>query len=559
MADPKEDIGPSAAESTVALNPVVGINPQEILNAAGIVLRTAGEQPVLFGKHLLSFNRELLDILSGNSELAPAPKDRRFHDRAWGENIFYKTGLQSWLALRKELNAWVDDTSLSAKDKVRAQFVLNLVGDALAPTNMLLGNPSALKRLVETGGMSLLKGAQNFLDDVVNNGGLPKRVDDRPFKLGKNIATSEGAVVFRNDIFELIQYKPLTETVKEVPILSVPPQINKFYISDISPEKSMFRHLLSRGIQVFAMSWRNPTKEHAHWGLENYVRAIYEAIEATLSITGQKQLNISGACSGGITTAALMSHMAANDDDRVRGLTLMVNVLDSSPDDSELGVFISERTIKWAQERSRKQGILAGDDLARTFAWLRPNDLIWNYVVNNYLHGEDPPPFDILVWNDDSTNLPAQLHHDYLEHYMTKPFANPGKVDFMDHKIDLSKVKNDTFMVAGVTDHITPWRACYRTTQLLGGEIDFILSNSGHIQSMLNPPGNPKAKYFVGQDYKPNPEEWFKNSEEIGGSWWDRWADWLSERGGDDKPSPKQLGSNRFVAGDAAPGTYVID
>jgi polyhydroxyalkanoate synthase len=559
MSTQDEQIKEEAAESTVALSPIVGLSRQDLVEALGVVVRQSALQPGLFVKHLTAYGRDLADIAQGKSELTPAVKDRRFQDPAWRDNAVYRAGLQSWLAMRNQLSSWVDGSDLNDIDRTRATFILNLIGDALAPTNSLVGNPSAIKKFIDTGGMSLIRGMSNAYDDLRNNGGLPAQVDKRPFKVGENLATSEGAVVFRNDMLELIQYKPLTEKVHQRPILSIPPQINKFYVSDLTPEKSMFQHLLKQGLQVFAVSWRNPTKQHAQWGLEDYVQSIFEAIDATLKVTRQKNLNITGACSGGITVAAMLSYLSAVKDTRINAVTMMVSVLDPQKDDSEIGAFVSDRAIEFARRRSASKGILSGEDLAQTFAWLRPNDLIWNYVVNNYLHGEAPPPFDILYWNNDSTNLTAKLHSDYLRLYQQQPFANPGSVEFMGKPLDLMQVTHDVFVVGGITDHITPWRACYRSALLFGGKVEFNLSNSGHIQSLLNPPGNPKAKYFSNPNMADTPEEWLENAELLEGSWWVRWGEWLKERSDELKNAPKSLGNKAHPPLDKAPGKYVFD
>lgn len=559
MADAEKELGGKAAETTVALNPIVGVRKEELVKSIGVLLKHTSAQPRLMQKHMTAYGKDLLDIATGKSELGVDPRDRRFQDKTWEQNPFYKAGLQSWLAMQKGLTGWVEDTELSALEKARAQFVLNMVVDALAPTNSLVGNPSALKKFVETGGTSVIRGLKNAYDDLIHNKGMPSQVDGRPFKVGENLATSEGAVIFRNDMLELIQYKPLTEEVHETPFLSVPPQINKFYVNDLSPEKSPFRFLLQNGIQIFAVSWRNPTKENADWGLADYINSLVEAIAVVKKVSRQKKINIAGACSGGITVATLLNHLAAKGDDSVNALTLQVAVLDPQNDDSELGMFVSDEAIAMARKSSAKKGILAGDDLSRMFAWLRPNDLIWNYVVNNYLHGEDPPPFDILYWNNDSTNLPAKLHSDYLSLYEQSPYANPGTVEFMGDMLDLSTVTQDAFLVGGTTDHITPWRACYRTTQMLGGNVEFILSRSGHIQALLNPPGNPKSKYFTNPNLVEDPDDWFAGAETVEGTWWLRWAEWLKERSGEMKKPSKSLGNKAHPPTDSAPGTYVFD
>ncbi|MGV6801082.1 MAG: alpha/beta fold hydrolase [bacterium] len=558
MADTTEEIGKKAADNTTALNGMIGVRRVELMKSLGVLLGHTVKQPVPFTMHLANYGKDLVDILKGTSELAPDPKDRRFQDRTWNDNRLYKAGLQTWLSMRKNLEGWIADSGADPENQARANYILTLVADSLAPTNSLLGNPTAIKRLYETGGASVMRGLQNAYNDLRHNGGMPSQVDSRPFKVGENLATTEGSVVFKNEMLELIQYKPTTEEVYELPLLIVPPQINKFYANDLSPDKSVVKYFLAQGYQMFAVSWRNPSKQHAHWGLENYVQSLIEASDALLKITRKKKFNLSGACSGGITAASFLSELAARGDDRVNSYTLQVCILDGRKEDSDVGLFISDQAIELARKASQKKGILSGEDLSKSFAWMRPNDLIWNYVVNNYLLGENPPPFDILHWNNDVTNLPAQLHSDYLDIYSDKRFANPGEVDFMGHKIDLREVKQDGFMLAAVTDHITPWRACYRNTKLFGGNIDFILANSGHIQALLNPPGNPKSKFFTNSELPEDPDEWLAGAEAQQGSWWPHWAEWLSARAGKMKKAPKSLGNKTYPPISQAPGEYVF-
>ncbi len=558
MAKNTDKLGDRAADTPTALNPIIGVRRADLIKSLGVVLGHAARQPAPLAKHLGNYGKDLFEIVTGDSELAPDKKDRRFQDPTWKYNPLYKYGLQSYLAMRKGLNGWVEDSGVSDADKTRARFVLDIVGDSLAPTNSLLGNPAAIKRIYETGGMSLINGLKNAYNDIRHNKGMPSQVDGRPFKVGENLANTPGAVVFKNDMLEIIQYKPTTEEVYEIPLMVVPPQINKFYANDLSPDKSIVRFMLAQGFQVFAVSWRNPQKEHAHWGLAHYVASLVEASEAVLKITKQKKLNVSGACSGGITTASYLSELAASKNDIVNSFTLQVCVLDGRKEDSEVGLFVTDEAIEASRRHTRKKGILSGDELLRSFAWLRPNDLIWNYVVNNYLMGNSPPPFDILYWNNDSTNLPAQLHSDYMDIYGDKRFAEPGNVDFMDHKLDLTKVKQDSFMVAAVTDHITPWRACYRNVHLFGGKTEFYLSNSGHIQALLNPPGNPKSNYFSNDDLPADADEWLEGAKQVSGSWWPRWTEWLGERAGEKKPAPKNLGNKSFTPISKAPGEYVF-
>lgn len=553
-----EKVGKQAAETTTAVNTLVGFRRGEIVKSLGIMAGYAAKQPKPFAKHLKNYAGEMLKIAKGDSELSPHHRDRRFQDPTWAKNPFYKRGMQSWLALREELNGWIEDSRMHPADQARAKFVTELLTDAIAPTNTLIGNPAAMKKLFETGGGSLVSGLKNAYDDMRNNGGMPSQVDGRPFKVGENLATSPGAVVFKSEMLELIQYQPQTEQVYKIPIMIVPPQINKFYANDLEPNKSIIRFLTKCGYQVFAVSWRNPTRQHAHWGLENYVEALIEASDAVKKVSRSARINVTGACSGGITLALLLSTLAARGDNRVNSYSLFVSVLDGKKTDSEVGLFVTDAAIEAARKHSRKKGILSGEELGRSFAWMRPNDLIWNYVVNNYLLGEAPPPFDILYWNNDTTNLPAQLHSDYLDIFQDRRFRPDKQVVFLDHIVDLSAVTQDGFMVAGVTDHITPWKACYRNVRLFGGETEFILSNSGHLQSLLNPPGNPKAKYFTNKKFPARADRWAEGATEVNESWWIRWNEWLGERSGDMKAAPKSLGNKAHPPISKAPGEYVF-
>lgn len=561
MAKAGINLGGAPSENTVGLNPIVGIAREDLIGAVGVMLRETAGNPMRTLKHVSNFTGEVVKILQNKSELAPDPKDKRFHDPAFRTNPLYRAGMQYYLAVRRSVTDLVKEAEFDELERARANFVTGMILDALAPTNTLIGNPSALKKALDTGGGSLLRGLQNAYDDITKNDGIVSQVDKRPFKIGENVACSRGAVVHRTEIMELIQYTPSTGQVYEIPVLIVPPQINKAYVNDLTAEKSIVKFLVDAGIQVFMVSWRNPTAEHAEWGLGDYVDSLIEASDVILEIAGAKVLNVSGACSGGITTATLLSKLASRNDGRVNSATLMVCVLDPQREDSETGALISKHGLELARQRSRKAGVLEGSSLSRMFAWLRPNDLVWNYVINNYLHGEDPPAFDVLFWNNDSTNLTAQLHSDYLDIYEDQPFRHPGEVTVAGHKVDLTRFRGDAFFVAGVTDHITPWKACYRATQLIGSQnVEFILSQSGHIQALLNPPGNPKAKYFGSEKRPPaSIEQWMgKEAEEHAGSWWPHWRSWLQARSGAQVAAPDTLGSKKHPAGDPAPGQYVF-
>jgi polyhydroxyalkanoate synthase subunit PhaC len=552
-----------AAQNTTALGPLIGLTREDILGAVAVLLRETASDPARLLRHGQEMGGEMLKIMTGLSELAPDAKDRRFMDPAWRYNPFMRAGMQYYLAVQKGAAKWLEELELDALERDRARFVSQIIIDSLSPTNTLMGNPTAQKRLIDSGGMSLMKGLKNAYTDLVHNKGMVSQVDKRPFKLGENIATSKGAVVLRTEMMELIQYAPTTEQVHAVPQLTIPPQINKMYINDLSPEKSVVKYQLDNGIQTFVISWKNPTKEQGIWGMADYVRACREAMDAVGAITGSKTVNVSAGCSGGQTAAVLASQLASENSAQLGALTIMVCVLHPMRTDSEAGSLISEHGIALARQRAAKAGIIKGDDLARGFAWLRPNDLIWNYVVNNYLMGEDPPAFDVLFWNADATNLSASLMGDFLTLFETLAFTKRGEVEMAGHKIDLSKVTSDLFILGGVTDHITPWKATYRSTQLFGSQhVTYVLSHSGHMQAILNPPGNPKAKYYVQKGAGPLPptaDEWLKGAEEVAGSWWPFWMEWLRERSGEKRPAPAQLGDKKHQPLDPAPGRYVME
>src|SRR5438876_5676955 len=545
-------------EAAFGLMPLVGFRGTDLFNISQQVVEQAIKQPPLALKHYTNFLLEMGRLMTGQSTVGPDAKDKRFADEVWKTNPFYRALLQTYVTWQQSLGAFIDDADLDKKDADRARFVLGLFTDTVAPSNTLLGNPVAMKQMYETGGASLVKGLTHMLEDLANNGGMPSQVNMKAFQVGKDLGLSPGAVVFKNEMLELIQYKPTTQQVYRRPLLIVPPQVNKFYVLDLSPSKSLIRYLVANGVQVFAISWRNPTPQQREWGFETYDRAILEAMEAVRAITESPDVNIVGSCLGGMTLATLLGHLAARGDQRVNAVTFLVTVLDTNVE-STMGLFATKETIMAAREASRVKGVLEGQEMARVFAWLRPNDLIWNYWVNNYLIGKDPAAFDVLYWNNDATRLPARLHGDLLGVLQTNAFAHPGTLTVLETPIDLSRVTNDAYIIAGTTDHITPWQGCYATTQLLGGKVKFILSNSGHIQALLNPPGNPKASYFVNERYPADPGQWQAGVQKRAGSWWEDWRDWLGQRSGEQKAAAEELGNEQYQPGTPAPGSYVFE
>ncbi|WP_010488543.1 class II poly(R)-hydroxyalkanoic acid synthase [Pseudomonas sp. S9] len=539
-----------------AQNAISGLRGRDVISTFRVLALQGLKQPVHSAKHLLAFGSQLGRVLVGDTPHKVNPQDSRFSDPTWHHNPFYRRSLQAYLAWQKQLNSWIDESTLSADDRTRARFVSSLLSDALSPSNSLL-NPLALKELFNSGGSSVFKGLNHLLDDLLNNGGMPSQVSKHAFEVGRNLATTPGSVVFRNEMRELIQYKPMSEKQYAKPLLIVPPQINKYYIFDLSPEKSFIQYALKNNLQTFVVSWRNPDPQHREWGLSSYVQALEEALDTCRAITGSKDVNLLGACAGGLTIAALQGHLQAKRQLRkVSSATYMVSLLDSQIESPAM-LFADEKTLEAAKRRSYQQGVLDGRDMAKVFAWMRPNDLIWNYWVNNYLMGKLPPAFDILYWNNDNTRLPAALHGDLIEFFKYNPLTRAGALEICGTPIDMQKVNVDSFNIAGINDHITPWDAVYRSTLLLGGNRRFILSNSGHIQSILNPPGNPKANFFENPKLTSDPRAWYHDAKNQQGSWWPQWLEWIQARSGTERETIMAIGDQNHPQLTDAPGNYV--
>ena len=547
-----------AVEAVLGANPFVGLSARQVVAAAGRLLTRLGLRPRVVARHSARLARDIAVVVAGRSDIAPAKGDKRWSDPAWQENPAYRRVQQIYLAVCATLDRAITDAGLDVKSDLRGRFAMGIVTEALAPSNTPL-NPAAVKRAFDTGGLSWVRGARHLVSDLRHNGGMPRTVDSRPFVVGETLATTPGAVVFRNDVLELIQYTPVTDRVANVPLVYVPPQINKYYILDLAPGRSLIEHMVAQGITWFTVSWRNPSKENASWDLSTYSAALLEALDAVEEITGQPQVHLLGMCAGGMTAAAMMGHLEATGRlDRVRSATLLVNMLDTAAP-STLGSLASRRSIDAALAKARRQGVHSGRDMSRLFAWLRPNDLVWNYAINNWLLGQDPPAFDVLAWNADCTELPAALYEQYLHMYEGNLLREPGGLTILGTPIDLSKIDVDVYCMAGSTDHIVTWRAAYQTTQVLGGHVEFVLSNAGHIQSMVNPVGGQKASFRVGEETGPDPDTWLAAAREVRGSWWEHWAAWLLERSDGDRPAPSELGSAAHPTLDAAPGRYVIE
>jgi len=510
-------------------------------------------------RRLLDLGAEAGRIAIGTSTVAPERRDRRFTDVAWTENPLLRRLVQLYLAGGRTAEQLIGDVDLDGRDEQRVRFLVENLVEALAPSNVPLVNPESAKVAIDTAGLSLVRGGVRLVKDLAAAPRIPDMVDTSGFELGGNVAATPGTVVLRTEVFELIQYAPQAAEVYEVPVLIVPPTINKFYAIDLAPGRSLVEHSVQQGRQMFVMSWRNPDARHADWDFDTYVRAVLDALDAVERVTGSEQTVLGGICSGGILASITAAYLAGiGQQERLRALCLAVTVIDTA-NAGMAGALAGPRMAAAAKAMSRRKGYLDGRALAEVFAWLRPGDLVWNYWVNNYLLGKKPPAFDILFWNSDTTRMAAGLHADFVDLSLENQLTRPGALTVLGVPIDLSAVDRDAYVVAGIADHITPWQSCYRTTQLLGGDTRFVLSTSGHIAALVNPPGNPKATYQTNKENPADPQAWLKAAESHQGTWWSDVSVWLNERAGALKPAPEDLGGGGLVPLADAPGTYVFD
>lgn len=521
--------------------------------------RSLATQPRTVARRTSGLAVELGAIAIGNSDRTPSKRDRRFSDPAWTENPIFRRIVQTYLATSETAQTLLEDGQLEWRDRERMGFVVDNLIEALAPSNNPILSPVGWKALIDTGGLSAIRGLRNALGDLAQPPRVPSMVESDAFVVGQTLATTVGAVVFRNEVFELIQYAPQTPKVSTVPLLLVPPVINKYYVADIAPGRSLIDYFVKQGVQVFAISWRNPDARHRAWAADTYGAGIVEAMDAVQRICRVDQVELLGTCSGGMLAAMTVAHLADRGQlGRLAGFSLAVTVIDNSRA-GLVSAMTDERVAASAVARSGAKGYLDGRILAEVFAWLRPTDLIWNYWINNYIQGRKPAAFDVLFWNADTTRMAAALHRDFVEIAMSNSLTRPGEATMLGSPVDLSKISVPSYVVAGIADHICPWQACYRTTQLLGGKIRFVLSTSGHIASIVNPPGNPKATFQVNDESPPDPESWLQTATSMPGSWWPDYVTWLGERSGPMKKAPPDLGGSGLPPMEPAPGTYVFD
>jgi polyhydroxyalkanoate synthase len=486
----------------------------------------------------------------------PPLEDKRFASPAWARNAPLAWNAALYLLNADFLQRMAESVEADAKTRDRIRFFTQQWVDALSPANFLPTNPEAQQLLLDSNGESLKHGIENFLADLAK--GQISMTDDTAFEVGRNVGTSSGAVVWRNDVMELIQYAPSTPTVGTRPLLLVPPFINKYYILDLQPENSFVAHAVQRGHTVFLVSWINAQPEHGHLTWDDYVqRGVVDAIETVRAISRSDTINALGFCVGGTILATALAALAARGERPVASLTLMTTLLDFE-EPGVLGVFIDPAQVAWREQTLGEGGLMTGQELSTTFSSLRPNDLVWNYVVANYLKGESPPPFDLLYWNSDSTNLPGPLYCWYLRHmYLQNELRIPNALTTLGQQIDLRRIDVPTYLFGAREDHIVPWRAAYASTRLLSNRLRFVLGASGHIAGAINPPSKNRRSYWTGQTLPPSADAWLASATEYPGSWWTDWANWLEAFKGPSRPAPIAYGDVRHPVLEPAPGRYV--
>jgi len=536
-----------------AAEAAAGLLPLDMLAAVADLV-----DPAVVAREMPWLAGELAKIALGRSDIAFDQRDQRFTDQAWGTIPYFRILGQSYRLFELWMNRMQVSVDGSWQAKARARFAADVITAALAPVNYLGTNPAALRKAAETGGMSLMRGAQNMLRDLAR-GGMPSTADREHFVVGQNLACTPGAVVYREEMFELLQYTPTTPRVRAVPLLMIPPQINRHYILDLSPGRSLAEFAVSQGIRVFMIVWRNPDTRlgHGAWGLDDYLAAEERANEVVKNIARSDQVNLLGLCAGGITLSYVLAHYAAIGDESAGSATFVVTML-TGEKANVVGMLDTSQARAMLEGAAAAAQIVPGNALRSLFAMLRPNDLVYNYLVSGWLMGESPAPFDVLAWNDDATRTTARFALESTKLAMDGWDGN-GPV-LLGVQTDFSKVSCDSYHVGGYTDHITAWRACYDTAHLVGGsDKEMTLVRSGHIQSVVYPPDSTRYDRWYGPSTPTDPDEWLATAAVEKGSWWRPWTEWLTARSGPERRAPATLGNRQYPPLGPAPGRYVYE
>ena len=536
-----------------ATEAAAGMLPMDMVNAIAELA-----DPAAVAKEMPWLAEELTKIALGKSDISPEERDQRFADEAWRTIPYFRVLGQSYRLFEMWMNRMYESADGSWQNKARARFAADVISAALSPTNYLGTNPAALREAVETGGLSLVKGGQNMMKDLAR-GGMPSMVDRKQFKVGTDLAATPGAVVYRDEMFELLQYKPTTPRVRSLPLMMIPPQINRHYIMDLAPGRSLAEFAVSQGIQAFMVVWRNPAAQRGEgkWGLDDYIAAAERAADVVKKIAHTDQLNLLGLCAGGITAAYVLAHLAAVGDDSVKSATFVVTML-TGDKPNVVGMLDTAESRQVLEKAAATEQIVPGTALRSLFAMLRPNDLVYNYLVSGWLMGKSPAPFDVLAWNDDATRISARFGLESSRLAMDGWDGNGPTL--LGVKTDFSKVTCDSYHVGGYTDHITAWRACYDTAHLVGGtDKEMTLIKSGHIQSVVYPADSARYDRWYGRPTPTDPDEWIKTAAVEKGSWWRPWTEWLSSRSGNERQARATLGNRQYPPLGPAPGTYVYE
>ena len=489
----------------------------------------------------------------GNGEPA-AGGDKRFSAPEWDALPMFRYFRDSYLLTSKMMMQAVDEASLDAPTKQRMRFFMRQYLDAAAPSNYLLTNPEALKAALESRGETLQEGMKNLMADMEK--GRISMTDESAFEVGRNIATTKGSVVFQNELLQLIQYDPTTAKVHERPLVMVPPCINKYYLMDLQPENSLVKYVVEQGHTAFMVSWRNVNKKHAHVTWDDYIAALIEAFEEAASISGSPKVNALGFCIGGTLVASALAVLEKKQSNPAVSLTLLTTLLDFT-DVGEIRVYIDKNFVDKREKQLARGGLVPGNELATAFSSLRANDLVWSYVVNNYLKGKQPPAFDLLYWNSDATNLPGPMYSYYLRNtYQDNKLREPDALEMCGVPVSLKRIKVPTFVFAAREDHIVPWRGGYESARTLGGKVKFVLGASGHIAGTINPASKNKRSYWTNEKLSETADQWFKDAKEVPGSWWGEWMKWLKPQAGKLVPARKKLGGGKRKPIEPAPGRY---
>lgn len=536
--------------------------PSDLIGTARSMLGRGIRRPGAVASTTAQFLSELGPVLVGTSDRTPQRGDRRFNDPAWNDNPLFRRLLQGYLALQESLGDYAVRSGGTDRERERSRFLMDQIGNAIAPTNFILTNPTAIKTAVETKGGSVVRGGRNMLDDAWHRRPVPSTVDESKFKVGGNLAITPGAVVLRTEMFELIQYAPQTPTVHARPVLLIPSIVNKYYVFDLAPGRSVVEHMVQQGLTVFVLVWRNPQKRHDRWGMPEYQDSVEAGLDAALAITGADKVNLWAVCGAGPVVVSVAAHLAANKVRKINSLLLVVSPLDTDAMSTApgIGAFIDkdEPAMPEAVSKVTRGRRMSARDFTLLFAMLRSNEMIWNYWVSGYLLGKRPPAFDVLYWNADGTGMTARFNHDFSVFVEENPFVTTGAMQVRGEPIaDIGRLGFDSYVLGAKNDHLCIWQGVYRSAQLLGPRTRFVLGNSGHIQTIVSPLDSPKASFSTGPAPTGTAEDWLAESEVNQGSWWPDYIDWVTSRSGEQVQAPAAPGNDDFPPLCDAPGTYV--